>query len=60
MADNIFTLYNEYKKGYDKLKKKKKKLMQDEEKNKDKIKKVNDDILKFQTKFTKLWTNLPI
>lgn len=58
MATNILSLYNEYKKGFDKLKKKKNRLIQDEEKNKEKIKKVNDEMIKFQLRYAKLWLNV--
>lgn len=58
MQKNFFTLYEEYKKGYDKLKTKKDFYMQDEEKNKKKIEKINNKILEFQKRFADLWLNV--
>lgn len=58
MAKNFFDLMNEYKNGYEYLKKKKEKLMYDEEKNKNKIEKIEKDILKHQKKFADLWLNV--
>lgn len=58
MAKNFFTLYEDYKKGYDKLKAKKDFYMQDEEKNKKKIEKINQKMLNFQKQFADLWLNV--
>lgn len=58
MAKNFFDLMNEYKNGYNHLKKKKEKLMYDTEKNKKRIEKIDRDILKHQKKFADLWLNV--
>lgn len=57
MAKNIIDLYDEYKKTYNYLKKKKEKYEQNPEKNANKIKKVEEDILIHQKKYADLWLN---
>lgn len=58
MAKNFFELYTDYKNGYDYLKTKKEKLMYDKEKNKKRIEKVDNQILKHQKKYADLWLNV--
>jgi hypothetical protein len=58
MSKNFLDLYDEYKNGYNYLKKKKNKLMINEEKNKKKIEKIDKNILKHQKKFADLWLNV--
>lgn len=60
MAKNFLELYNKYKDTYDYLKAKKEKLMYDEEKNKKRIEKIDNQILKHQKKFADLWLNLKV
>ena len=55
MAKSISDLFNEYDEGYKKLLKKKQDLMRNEEKHKDKIKKINDKIMKHQMKYINLF-----
>ena len=55
MAKSILDLFNEYNEGYNKLLKKKQDLMRNEEKHKDKIKKLNDKIMQFQLKYINLF-----
>lgn len=55
MAKSILDLFNEYNDGYNKLLKKKQDLMRNEEKHKDKIKKINEKIMKHQMKYINLF-----
>ena len=54
---NVLELYNKYKDGITKFKKREEKLLVDKEKNAKKLEKLNNEKLEFQKQFANLFIN---
>ena len=54
---NVLELYNKYKDGISRFKKREEKLLVDKEKNAKKLEKLNNEKLEFQKQFANLFIN---